>query len=394
MDFKERAKEISKDIILWRRELHQIPELDLELTKTSQYIQQVLKQMGIDYETYSNHSGIVVVLGNPKGKVIALRADMDGLPIKEENVFEYASTNGNMHACGHDAHMAILLGTIKIIKENEHLLNGQVKFIFQPGEENLLGAKLMVEQGVLENPKVDALLTLHVGSLGGKENNGGIIVGQRNVFAASRLMEIKIVGKGGHASTPQLAVDPIVIGAEIIQSIQQIVSREVKPGTPAVVAITNFKSGHDTYNIIPDTAELMGGIRTADLETWEYITKRVEEVVSGIASVKNARGLFTAFQGTPPVINDKLITQKFLESAHKILPAAEIHDMENMNMGGEDAAYYFVRVPGCYFFINNPKMAADGEIYPHHNSKFDLDDSIIYIGTALFCQATFDFLKE
>lgn len=394
MDFKQQAKEISEDIIRWRRELHRIPEVDLELTKTSQYVQQVLKHMGIDYKTYPDHSGIVAVLGRSTGKVIALRADMDGLPVKEEHVFAYASTNGNMHACGHDAHMAILLGAIKIIKENEHLLNGQVKFIFQPGEENLLGAKLMVEQGVLENPKVDALLSLHVGSLGGNVKNGDIIVGRRNVFAASRLIEIKIVGKGGHASTPHLAVDPIVIGAEIIQSMQQIVSREVKPGIPAVVAITNFKSGRDTYNIIPETAEMMGGIRTADLETWEYVTKRVEDVVTGIAAAKNARGIFTAFQGTPPVINDKVVTQKFLESACKILSVENIHDMETMNMGGEDVAYYFAKVPGCYFFLNNPNTADDGEIYPHHNSKFDVDDSIIYIGTALFCQATFDFLKE
>ena len=226
MSIKEQAENLSTQIIKWRRDLHQIPESGLYCPKTVAYICQCLDQMNIPWKSYKNHSGITALIGNGKAPVIALRADIDGLDVKEENKLDYASTNGRMHACGHDAHTAALLGAAKILKDMENELNGTVKLIFQPDEEGLEGAKAMLKDGVLEDPHVDRIYAIHVGSIVQHGKKSGQLFWKTGaLFASSDCIKITIHGKGSHASTPFLAINPILIAAEIIGNLQRLVDQ-------------------------------------------------------------------------------------------------------------------------------------------------------------------------
>lgn len=392
MNFLDDALKIRDQIVRWRRDFHQIPEVDLDIPQTKSYIKNELMEMGISVQEYEKHSGMTAVIGRGGNKTVGIRADMDALPVREESGLAYASDTGKMHACGHDAHAAALLGTALILKKHEDELPGKVKLIFQPGEENLIGAKAMIGDGVLEHPHVDVLLAMHVGNLGGMADNGDIIVGKKNVFYASETIEIEIAGRGGHASTPHLTVDPIVIAGQILEGLQSIVSREIQPGVPAIISITNISGGLGTYNVIPDRVKMMGGIRARDRETQEFLFRRVREVVEGVSASKGAVGTFKRIQGTPPLVNDAGVVDSFLASAGKILPQQSIHEMVQINMGAEDAAYLFEKVPGCYFFLCNA-MPCDGVVYPHHNGKFQIDDTILYRGTALMAQAAYDLVN-
>lgn len=395
MNIRAKAEQLNSHIIGWRRDLHQMPEVGLQCPNTAKYICERLEEMGIPYQTFDNHSGVIGLIGKKSGKTVGLRADMDGLNVAEKNNFEYASNNNNMHACGHDAHTATLLGAARILKDMEDELDGQVKLIFQPDEESLTGARQMIEDGVLENPSLDCMYLMHVGSIGGKGNEiGDIIVGKKAVFASSDAFNIVITGKGGHASTPHLTIDPIIIAARFIENLQSLISRETKTGIPAVISITSLIAGQGTYNIIPDTAEIRGGFRTGDLTTRDYLMCRIREVLEHTATMMGASAELNMLAGCPSTINDLAITERFLNSAGKILPAEKILEMKETNMGGEDAAYFLAQVPGCYFFLYNACPSDDGVEYPHHNARFCIDDSVLYLGSALFAQAAVDYLDS
>ena len=395
MNTLEEAKTISQEIVHWRRELHKIPEIGLNLPQTAAFVQARLDEMGIAYTTFERHSGIMALIGKKPGRTIAIRADMDGLRINEESQFEYRSQNHNMHACGHDAHTAILLGTAKLLKHREAELNGQVKLLFQPAEEGPGGALPMIEDGVLENPPVNAMLALHMDRKlhGFSCKNGDVSVKYGNSSAADDQVDITIIGKSGHGSEPHRCIDPITVSSLVVTALQHIISREISPFSPCVISFGTMTGGNGAENIIPNTVELHGTIRNQDLATRDFVFQRIEEVVKYITKAMRAEYKLTFLNGYPPTKNDPAMVDRFLASAHKILPPEAIHISTEEIMGGEDAGFFYQRVPGCFFWLYSAAPFTDGEIYPAHSSRFVLDDSVLYRGAALFLQNVVDLLN-
>lgn len=389
----EEVKKIESDIISWRRDLHQIPELNLELPRTSKYIRDKLDEMGIEYHTLINGNAVVgIIRGDQEGKTIALRADMDALPILEETGLPFASTNGCMHACGHDGHVAMLLGAAKILSKSRNKLKGNVKLFFQPGEEYPGGALPMIKEGCMENPNVDAVIGLHAGLISKDVEKGKIGVSYGPMMASMDRIFIKIKGKGSHGAYPEESVDPISIAAEVISALQRIISREIRAVEPAVLSITRIQGGFN-QNIIPDKVELEGTVRTFNNETRKFIAKRIEEITKGITQAMRADYELQYDFKYPPLINSEEFTRFFVESAKKIIPEEDIFEMRYPVMGGEDMAYFLEKAPGTFFFLSNPGEI-DGVVHPHHSSKFDIDESLLYKGTALFVQTVIDFLNK
>jgi amidohydrolase len=391
--FIEQAKSMQQQIVEWRRELHKIPEVGLDLPETSAFVSKVLTELGIEYRTKVGISGIVgLIKGGKPGKTIMLRADMDALALKEETGLPFTSTNENMHACGHDSHTAMLLGAAKILNENRQQLTGNVKLVFQPAEEGPGGAKPMIDDGAMDNPSVDAALGLHIGCLFKEIGNGQVGVHYGNIMACLDKFYIKLKGRGCHGATPEVGVDPIPIAGQVIGALQTIVSRETKPTRPAVVTIGQIHGGR-TYNIIPDTVELEGTARAVDQEIRENIARRIEEVVAGIAKGMGGDYEYKYTFGYPPVVNNAEFTKAFVESAKKVVGADNIIEITEPTMGGEDMAYYLERVPGTFFFLGSINEAK-GIIHPHHNPKFDVDEDVFWIGTALMVQGAVDWLEN
>lgn len=393
MNIIEEVKKIEEEIISWRRALHKIPELGLNLPSTTSFVRKQLDEMGIEYKELLDGNAIVgLIKGNNPGKTLAIRADMDALPIVEETNLEFASTNGNMHACGHDGHTAMLLGAAKILNNNRDKFKGNVKLIFQPGEEYPGGAKPMLEEGAFENPKVDAVIGLHNGQISPEVKKGMIGFSYGDIMASMDRVLIKVKGRGGHGAYPQLTIDPVVIAAEIVLAVQKIVSREIDTTSPCVVSLCRIQGGIN-QNIIPDDVEIEGTIRTFDNDLRRYIAKRIEEVVKGIVEANRADYEYTYDFKYPPVINDKAFTENFVKSAEKVIGSENIMEITKPLMGGEDFAYFLEEVPGTYFFLSNINEV-DGEVYGHHNSKFDLDEKEFYKGSAIFIQAALDYLNS
>lgn len=387
----EEVKKIEKDIISWRRDLHRMPELGLELPKTTEYIKKVLDEIGIEYYTLVNGNAVVgIIRGEQGGKTIGLRADTDALPIKEETGLAFASENGCMHACGHDAHTSMLLGAAKILYMHRNILKGNVKLLFQPGEEYPGGALPMIEEGALENPKVDAVIGLHNGFLFKDINKGKIGISYGPLMASMDRMLIKIKGRGSHGAQPESSVDPITIAAELITALQTIISRETKATDPAVLSICRIQGGFN-QNIIPNEVELEGTVRTVNNETRQRVARRIEEITKGITSGMRADYEVIYDFKYPPLVNSEEFTKFFVESAKKVLPEEDIIEIKSPTMGGEDMAYFLEKVPGTFFMLSNPKET-DGVVYNHHNPKFNVDEGLFYKGTALFVQCALDYL--
>jgi len=393
LDIIKSAKRVEESIINWRRDLHQIPEIGLNLEQTSQYVIKQLEEMGIEYRKNIGVSGIVgLIKGDKPGRTIALRADMDALPIKEETGLPFASKNGNMHACGHDAHTAILLGAAKVLNENKDKIKGNVKLIFQPAEEGPGGAKPMIEDGALKEPKVDAIMGLHVGNLTENSKEGSIMVSYNNMMACLDRFKLKLIGKGCHGAYPETGVDPIAMAGYFISNVQSIISRELSPTDPAVVTIGKVNGGF-AYNIIPDSVELEGTVRAVDQKVRENIAKRIEDFAKGISETMRGTYEYEYVFGYPPLVNDKEFTKDFIESAKKIIPEEDIVEMKKPAMGGEDMAYFLNEAPGTFFFMSTPR-AVNGEYYPHHNSKFDINEEVLWKGAALLIQGVMDYLEK
>lgn len=385
--------EIQNDMVRWRRALHQIPEIGLKLPQTVTYVTKVLKEeLNLNYELLLDGNAIAVLIqGEKPGKTIALRADMDGLAIVEETSLPFASKNGNMHACGHDGHTAMLLGAAKFLTNNKDQFNGTVKLLFQPGEEGPGGAKPMIEEGALENPKVDAIFGIHEGNISKELKTGNLAFKKGPMMASSDSLVITIKGKGSHGAYPQDSVDPIVIAAELILSLQQIVSREINPSEAAVISICMVHSG-TALNIIPEETKLGGTVRTLNQDTREFIAKRIKEISSGIALAKRAEIIVEHTFKYPALVNDEEITELAMNAAKTLYPE-DVITLKEAIMGGEDMAFFLEKVPGCYAYLSNPKQV-EGEIYPHHNSKFDVDESYFQNGASLLVQVAIDFLNK
>lgn len=392
-DVKSEAKKIENEIINWRRELHQIPEIHDNLPLTTAYVKECIKKEGLEYKEYSNGGITCVVRGKQDGQTIGFRADMDALPVKEETGLPFASKNENMHACGHDAHTAMLIGAMKILNAHKDELNGNVVCIFQPAEETTGGAKIMVDEGCLDDPKVDRFISLHIGSLFETVDNGKIGVKKGPMMAGVSSFYVTVKGKGGHGARPNECVDPILISCEMIQSLQKIVSREISPTHGAVVTVGQIHGG-TIVNVIPDEVSFSGTIRTLTPEDADYIEKRIKEMLPEIAKANRATASIQYMNFYPPTVNDNEVADFFSSAAEKIVGKENVVDIEEPIMGTEDVTYYIRHTKGNYGILGSWKKHSDGEYYPHHNPRFHIDESVLWIGSAVFCQCAIDFLNK
>lgn len=390
MDIIQEAKTIADDLTRWRRDLHQIPELGFDLFKTSAYIKEQLDQMSIPYRTVAKTGIVALIEGANPGPTLALRADMDALPIAEETGLPFASTNGNMHACGHDAHVAILLGAAKILKAKSTLFNGNLKLLFQPGEEGYGGAAEMIADGCLDNPAVDAVYGLHVGQIFPEVKAGQVGIREGAILAAATAFSVEVKGKSTHGALPHLGVDSIVVAAEMITSLQKIVSREMDPLSTAVLTVGKIEGG-EAINIVTPKVIFSGDFRTLHETDRQYITRRLGEMCGSIAAANRAEAQVEIMGGYPPTLNDPVYTGKVIEAAAKVVGADNVLNLEKPNMGTEDMSLYLEKVPGAFFVIGTGNEQK-GITYPHHNSRFDIDEEVLWVGPALFTALALDYL--
>lgn len=393
IDVRQQAKSLEKDVIQWRRELHQIPEIGVELPKTSAYVRRKLDDFGIEYSVLSNMGIVATLYGEKGGSTLALRADMDALPISEETKLSFCSTNGNMHACGHDAHTAMLLGAAKILSEYKEHLQGNVRFIFQPAEETTGGAKDMIEEGCLDNPKVDGIVSLHIGSLFPDVGSGQFGVRRGPIMASVDSFTVKVNGKGGHGANPHECIDPILILCEMVQSMQKIVSREIKPTHGAVITVGMIKAG-TAVNIIPEQAEFAGTVRTLNPEDRLFIEERIKAIVNQTAELNRAEAEIVYRKYYPSTINSTEMVDFFMRCAEKIVGREGIVEIDEPSTGTEDVSYYFEKIPGVFSVLGSWKPHSDGRYYPHHSQKFHLEESVLWLGTAVSVQCALDFCKQ
>ncbi len=380
-----------------RRDLHRHPELGFYETRTAAIVAKELTKLGLKVSTGIAHTGVVGLLeGARPGPVVLLRADMDALPMSEETGAEYASEEpGKMHACGHDGHVAIGLAVAKILHNHRRELAGTVKFVFQPAEEGVIGpegmcgAELMVAQGVLENPKPDLILCLH---LWNEKPLGWLCIAGGPVMAGAEAFKIKIRGRGGHGAVPHLALDPILAGAQVVTALQSVVTRNVAPLQPAVVTVGSFHGG-TAFNIIPPEVEMEGTIRTFDLQVRETVLCRVEEVVQNVARGMGCEAEFTSKRISPAVINNTQAAELVQQAARRLLPEANMETAPYLTMGAEDMSFMLEKVNGCYFFIGSAN-AEKGLDYAHHHPRFDFDEAVLPQAAALMSTAVLDYLKD
>lgn len=389
----DEAAAMGEQITAWRRDLHQIPELGLETPETSAYIVQELKKMGASdiREKIGGWGVTAVVKGALPGKTLAVRADCDGLPVVEETGLPFASKNGRMHACGHDAHTAMALGAAKLLIAHKNELAGTVKFIFQPGEENVKGAKAMIDDGVMENPAPDALLGLHTGCLWKEAGPGEVGVRYGALMAAVDRFQITFRGKGGHGATPHLAVDPVTMASAAVLELQTIISRELSPLDPAVLTIGRIAGG-TAFNIIAEECVIEGTVRTLSPATRAFVEERIRALASRVAEGMRGSARVEYDAGPPPLINDPEFTRKFQDFAAALIGPEKVKEIAEPTMGGEDVAYFLEMVPGT-FFAHGSCNPEKGQVYPHHNSRFDIDEDTLPLGSALFAGFALNWQK-
>lgn len=379
---------------LW---LHQHAETGFDLTQTKPYVKSALEEMGYAVSACGK-AGLVTTVGKPGGKVILLRADMDALPIREEAEIDCACTSGRMHACGHDLHTAMLLGAARLLKNHEKELPGLVKLMFQPSEETFEGAKDMIEAGVLENPRPDAAMMIHV-SAGMPIPAGTVIVSSPGVSApAADYFSIKVQGKGCHGSAPQNGIDPLTAAAHILIALQEIHARELAASDEAVLTFGSFHGG-DVGNVIPDSATLSGTIRTYDEDTRNYLKQRMTDISRGIASAFRATAEVTFGSGCPTLVNDKGLSDTFagylkeLLGPGKAFTTAELSGGKPSRGGGsEDFAYVSQQVPALMLALAAGEPAK-GYAFPQHHPKVMFDESVLPIGAAVFTHCAMEYLK-
>lgn len=377
-------------LVQWRRSLHQKPELGFQEEITAEFIRQKLQQWEIPHQAGIAKTGIVATIAsNFPGKVLAIRADIDALPIQEANEVSYRSQHeGKMHACGHDGHTAIALGTAYYLSQHPDSWQGTVKIIFQPAEEGPGGAKPMIEAGVLHNPDVDAIIGLHLW------NNlplGTMGIRSGALMAASECFRCQILGKGGHGAMPHQTVDSIVVASQIVNALQTIVSRNVNPLDSAVVTVGEFHAGK-ALNVIADTAEISGTIRYFNPELENLIGERLKTIIAGICRLHGADYKLNHWQLYPATINDNAIAELVHSVAETVVETPLGIVPECQTMGGEDMSFFLQEVPGCYFFLGsaNPDK---GLAYPHHHPRFDFDETALAMGVEMFVRCVEKFLS-
>ncbi len=390
IDVKTEIQQEKEELIKVRRELHRIPGIRFDIKETSDYVAEKLRSFGLEVQTGIGKTGVVGLLrGKQAGKTIMYRSDMDALPIKEQNEVDYVSLHdGKMHACGHDGHISIALHIAKILAQHRDKLKGTIKFVFQPAEEGAGGAELMVSEGVLENPTVDAAIGLHIWNylpVGKVALRPGPLMGSTDMFT------ITIKGTSAHGAVPQDGIDTILASSHIVTALQSIVSREISPLTPAVLTIGTINGG-GAFNIISDKVEMSGTVRTLDPEIRKFIPKRMEEIIKGICDGFRADYEFNYMHRHPVVVNDEAMTTLVTDVAREAVGEKNVVIAEQ-TMVGEDMSFYLQQVPGCFFFLGGANKAK-GLDYPHHNPRFNFDESCLQTGTEIGIKALLKYLSE
>lgn len=388
-EVKRLGEKYLQHMINLRETIHMYPEDGFSEFTTSKIIIEELEKLGIKVQKNVAKTGVVgLIEGKYPGKTVLLRADMDALKIQEQADVEYKSKiDGMMHACGHDGHVEGLLGAAMILNELKDNLHGNVKLVFQPAEERDGGALPMIEEGVLENPKVDAAFAAH---LWGYLNEGEVHLKEGPMMASPDIFNIKVIGKGGHGAVPQESIDPIVITCQIVNSLQTIVSRKINPLDPVVITCGRIQGG-DCHNVIPNEVELEGTIRTFNEETRNWVPKVMEDLIRGITTSQGAAYEFKYEPKYPALINDKYMTSFAKESLKKVVGEENVFDLKEPNMGGEDFAYFAQKVPSAFIFVGIANNKSEPVI--HHNPYFKWDSKNVGILAQSLSQIAIDYLK-
>ncbi len=382
-DFLTQVETLYPDMVALRRDLHRHPETAFEETRTAGIVARQLTELGLEVRTGIGKTGVVGVLeGHFDGPTVLVRCDMDALPMQEENQTEYVSQIPNrMHACGHDGHVTIGLTVARLLNQERSRMRGRVLFVFQPAEEIATGAKAMIDDGALENPKAEVSLGLH---LWNELPVGEVALVPGPMMAGADLFQVKITGKGGHAAMPNLAVDPVLTAAHLITAVQSIVSRNVAPQDVAVVSVTRLDTG-DAFNVIPESVTLYGTIRTFRKEVREQVVARFYTVIHGISDAMGCRAEINVQALTTPVVNNPAVIERLRTGFASIAPDLTYRE-DVQSMASEDMALILERIPGAYFLVGsaNPTRGLD---FPHHHPRFDFDEQAMVIGASLLASA-------
>jgi len=392
MDIKEKVKDLNDEIIELRRDFHKHPELGFEEHRTAEIVADYLRDLGLEVTENVAETGVVGLLrGNHPGKTLMLRADMDALPIKEKNDVEYKSINeGVMHACGHDGHTAMLLVAAKILSQYKDKLHGNVKFVFQPNEESA-GARQMIEEGVLEDPKVDGAFGIHLWT---PIESGKIAISNGAVMGGLYEFEVTITGQGGHTSAPHTAIDPIVTASDIIQSVQTIQTREIDPFKPTLIMFGQINGGTAT-NIIPEEVELRGTIRYLYRdrpEGEERPRERFERIIDSVCKSHRANYEINYIVASPPVYNNEEMVKQARESAKKVLGNSE-NIVDYTNLAGEDFGEFSDEVPSTFYFIGT-RNEEKGTDFDHHHPRFNIDEDTLAYGVEMHVRSAINYLSK
>jgi amidohydrolase len=375
-------------LVAWRRDFHMHPELSYKEERSAAIIAEQLRRLGYDVRTKVARTGVVGSLQcNQPGPVVAFRFDMDALPVTEETGASYASkTNGQMHACGHDGHMAMGMGLAELLAARRDDIKGAVKLLFQPAEEGGNGAEAMVKEGALDNPRADVFVASHVWI---ERPVGSADVRTGPVLAAADKWECTIRGRGGHGAMPHHTADPIVAAAQTISALQTVVSRNVPALETAVVSVGSIHGG-DAFNVIPEEVQMTGTIRTYEPGTRGMVVQRVQEVIQGVVAACGGTAEVRVRSLTPAVINDRAVAEVVRKAAQDILGEDNVTSRERTT-GSEDAAFFMQEVPGCYFFLgaSNPER---GMVFPHHSARFDFDEEALIYGVAILARVAEHYL--
>ncbi|MEN8076134.1 M20 family metallopeptidase [Clostridioides difficile] len=389
--FIEQAKLIKEDMIEYRRTIHKNPEVGAKLPETKRYVINKLKEFGYE-PTEICESGIVAIIeGNKPGKTFLLRADMDALPMVEVTKCDFKSTNGCMHSCGHDMHTAMLLGAAKLLKQNQDEIEGTIKLVFQPDEEGFTGAKKMIAAGVLENPKVDAAMAMHVHS--GTPSNV-VLCGLGTSIAGCNRFRIVVNGTGCHGAMPETGVDPINIAAHIYISLQEIIAREISATQSAVVTIGKF-SGGEAPNIIPGEVVMEGTIRSLNKELGEFIFNRMKEIVESTAKMFRGEAKLIELSSVPPLTNNTDLANEVTSYIKDLVGEKSVCLFEGGGMGSEDFASYSYKVPSVYLMLG-AGTKKENSLYgePMHNEKVVFNEDILVTGAAIHTACAIRWLKN
>jgi len=385
---KEQTRKLHRELIEMRRDFHEHPELGFEEHRSAEIVEKYLQNLGLTTKRVAKTGVVAMIEGDPKGPVIMLRADMDALPVQEENKVDYASKNpGVMHACGHDAHMTMLLGAAKILTEMEEPLKGSVKLVFQPDEENA-GALPMIEDGVLENPKVDCALGVHIWT---PLPSGTIGVSSGGIMSGLDVFQMRVKGYGGHSGYPETARDPIIAASDIVVSAQRIQTREISSMKPMTLVFGKINGGSKA-NIIPDEVTLEGSIRTLYDDREDPPINRLKSLAENVAKVHHCECELTWVRENIPLINDEKLVNEILPVAKEVLEDEE-KVLPYRTMASEDFSEFTARIPGVFLFLGTGNEGKETH-FPHHNPRFNIDEDVLPQGVELYVKGAMKYLES